>query len=51
MTCFADEPWLPRLLGGRGETKACWTNYPFQEPGKTWEIPMMEPIRLEEDQP
>ncbi|CAL1133609.1 unnamed protein product [Cladocopium goreaui] len=32
--CFAllkDEPWLPRLLGGRGETKACWTNYPFQE--------------------
>eukprot|EP00435_Cladocopium_sp_Y103_P003129 s62_g1.t1 len=32
--CFAllkDEPWLPRLLGGRGATKACWTNYPFQE--------------------
>lgn len=32
--CFAllkDEPWLPRLLGGRGATKFCWTGYPFQE--------------------
>ena len=28
-----DEPWLPRLLGGSGSTKACWTGYPFQEMG------------------
>jgi len=32
--CFSllrDEPWLPRFLGGSGETKFCWTDgYPFQ---------------------
>ncbi|CAJ1461581.1 unnamed protein product [Effrenium voratum] len=32
--CFAllkDEPWLPRLLGGSGDTRFCWTGYPLQE--------------------
>ncbi|CAE8727080.1 unnamed protein product, partial [Polarella glacialis] len=32
--CFSllrDEKWLPRVLGGSGDTKFCWTdNYPFQ---------------------
>lgn len=34
MWCYAllrDEPFLPRVLGGSGETRFCWTdNYPLQ---------------------
>lgn len=25
-----DEPWLPGVLGGSGETRFCWTDYPLQ---------------------
>ncbi|CAE7590273.1 hyl-1 [Symbiodinium natans] len=32
--CFAllrDQPYLPRLLGGSGDTRNCWRGYPFQD--------------------
>lgn len=41
--CRPDEPWLPRLLGGSGSTKACWTGYPFQEMGFWWSKKVWSP--------
>mmetsp|Transcript_60391 Transcript_60391/g.141365 ORF Transcript_60391/g.141365 Transcript_60391/m.141365 type:complete len:330 (+) Transcript_60391:97-1086(+) len=32
--CYAllrDQPWLPRLLGGSGDTRHCWRGYPYQD--------------------
>jgi len=32
LSLLKEQPWVPWVLGGRGETRFCWTDgYPFQE--------------------